>query len=102
MIIKPWSEYDLHRISVAALPQTCLQLAKEVHFRSEMQHATTRRCPHAKDHGDPWRSDDDDDDDINAGYKNEEHSDHSRFVCLTKKAEPLLGRFEDTQLQSSR
>ncbi|KID73422.1 ATPase family AAA domain-containing protein 3C [Metarhizium brunneum] len=98
--IKPRSEYDLHRISVAAFPQSCLQLAKEVHFRSEVQYATIRRCPHAKDHGDPWRSDDDDDDDINAEYNNDEDSDDLRFVCLTKKAESLLRRLEDTQLRS--
>ncbi|OWT43639.1 hypothetical protein VFPPC_18158 [Pochonia chlamydosporia 170] len=59
VVIKAWSEYNLHSISVAALPQLSAAW-QEGSF--PLRYAITRRCPHAKDHGDPSCSGHDNDD----------------------------------------
>lgn len=99
--IEPWSEYHLHRIAVAALPQARLQLATQLHFRSDVLYSTKERCPHVRDDENPWNTDDEDE--FEAKYEDEdEYKDWPRFDRLTQKAKTVLGKLENGQLQSFR
>lgn len=90
--IKPQSEYHLNRIRVTGLPQSCLQHATQLHFRSDFDFSVRRRCPHAEGLG---YSVDIDDGDDELQYL-------PRIYSLAQKAESLIRRFERHQLQSFR
>lgn len=99
--IKARNESRLDRIRVTDLPQSCLQHATQLHFRSDFESSTTRRCPHAEVFLYPFEYSqdfDDDDDEDNEG----DEGDQPRFDQLTLKTESLIRRFEPKQLQSFR
>ena len=100
VLIRPWTEFDLHLIDAAAAPQTGLQLAKQLNFRSDLKYVTDRRCPHTAVYDYAW--DADDEDDIEAEYEDNVDVACPRFDRLAKRAKLLIGRLEENQLQGFR
>ncbi|OAQ61376.1 hypothetical protein VFPBJ_11458 [Purpureocillium lilacinum] len=96
--IKPPSEDDLDKLPLAGLPQSCLRLAKQLHFHADVLYATARRCLHNKQYADPLASDE----------ELEAMSEHDRSYCqtpfdqITHKSLSWLSRLEDDQLQHFR
>ncbi|KAI0376289.1 hypothetical protein F5Y04DRAFT_266653 [Hypomontagnella monticulosa] len=95
--IRPLTEYDLHRLSAKTLPQTCLQLARELHFRSSFEFVTRDRCPHSLNYLYDEPSE------VSSKYEDEdedEDPDVEPFERLAQKTKALLQRLEDNQLHT--
>lgn len=108
--VKPPSEFELQRFPAASLPQTCLQLATQLHFRSEIRHAITKRCPHQQDIDSSLfgfdekdldsEYDTDDTGDTDDTDDTDDDHDQPRFDLLSARVESLLVRLEANQLHS--
>lgn len=95
-MIRPWSEYHLHKIPDAFPSPNFARLATHVRFHTNMQYATLSRCPHLKDDPHVWDSDEggfDSDGDVEL---------EPRFKQLSQRAKLLLDEFMDNQLQGFR
>lgn len=95
--IRASSEFDLHRLDTATLPQAGLQLARELHFRSSFEYVTTNRCPHAQNYLDekPLEF-------SSEGKDGDEDPGVEPFEHLAQKAKAVLQRLEDNQLHTFR
>ncbi|OAQ62501.1 F-box-like domain-containing protein [Purpureocillium lilacinum] len=93
IMIRPWSEYHLHKIPDAFPSPNFARLATNVRFHTNMQYATLSRCPHLKDDANVWDSDEgdfDSDGDVEL---------EPRFKQLSQRAKLLLDEFMDGQLR---
>jgi hypothetical protein len=94
--ITPSDEFHLHRLNAAALPQACLQLARELHFRSSFVDSIQDRCPHAPGYlahlSEP--SSEGEDEDLRYDFE--------PFEDLAPGAEAVLRRLDDNQLHTFR
>lgn len=94
--IMPSSEYNLHRLNTIALPQTGLQLARELHFRASFTLTRRHRCSHMVNDFDEQP------DSLLESDDKATDPDTEPFEQLTQKTVAVLRRLEYNQLKAFR
>ncbi|KAH9983354.1 hypothetical protein F4779DRAFT_624566, partial [Xylariaceae sp. FL0662B] len=88
----------LYRKDVSDIPKVCLDLATQLHFRSE---DTMDQCPHEYDDVEFWTESEVEEDEEEEDEEEEDgHGNQSQFIRVSHRASLVLEKFSKNQLDS--